>query len=163
MPQSSYPERVLKEKSLIWNLPVDSLAFASRLDHEDPLSSFRSLFTFPKKSELPFGELLAFASCSSCCPRLEPRIRDEIAIVTRVFPLDMQSTAQRQPTRNAFTCAVTRLGCSQRAPGDTCKRLWRSGRRWGFTATSQVTYLLLKQTSHPRHRWLVSWVPVRLK
>lgn len=52
----SNPQRVLKEKSLIWNLPLDSIDFAARLDQEDPLSSFRTLFSFPKKSELPSGK-----------------------------------------------------------------------------------------------------------
>src|SRR5437870_5422861 len=43
------PSHVLKEKSLLWSLPIDSREFALRLDKEDHLSSFRSLFCFPKK------------------------------------------------------------------------------------------------------------------
>lgn len=58
--QSSYannhPFRMLKEKSLAWNLPVDSLDFASHLDEEDHLRKFRELFSFPQKSGIPNGK-----------------------------------------------------------------------------------------------------------
>ena len=55
MQSVTLPQRVLKEKSLIWGLALDSVEFAARLDQEDPLSSFRSLFAIPRRANLPFG------------------------------------------------------------------------------------------------------------
>lgn len=52
------PGHVLREKSLIWDLPVDGLEFAARMDDEDPMAPFRQLFTFPKMRDLPYGEFL---------------------------------------------------------------------------------------------------------
>jgi hypothetical protein len=45
------PSEVLEEKSDSWHLPIDSMDFAKKLDNEDPLSSFRQLFSFPQKRE----------------------------------------------------------------------------------------------------------------
>jgi len=51
------PINVLSEKSLIWAVPIESQEFARRMDDEDQFSSFRELFTFPKKKDLPFGKI----------------------------------------------------------------------------------------------------------
>ncbi|XP_074598104.1 kynureninase-like [Brevipalpus obovatus] len=50
---TSSPAAVLREKALIWNVPLESEEFAHRLNEEDSLSRFRSEFCIPKKFELP--------------------------------------------------------------------------------------------------------------
>jgi hypothetical protein len=52
------PVNVFKEKSLIWTVPIESQEFARRMDGEDQFASFRELFSFPKKKDLPFGKFL---------------------------------------------------------------------------------------------------------
>lgn len=58
--QTKNPSLVLKEKSLQHDLAIDSLEFAQRLDEDDKLASFRDLFTFPLKKDLPHGKNLFF-------------------------------------------------------------------------------------------------------
>ncbi|XP_015789048.1 kynureninase [Tetranychus urticae] len=50
----TFPSAVLREKAIIWGIPVESFEFAQRMDNEDPLSQFRKLFCFPKKRDLPY-------------------------------------------------------------------------------------------------------------
>jgi hypothetical protein len=52
------PVNVFREKSLIWSVPIESQEFARRMDGEDQFASFRELFSFPKKKDLPFGKFL---------------------------------------------------------------------------------------------------------
>lgn len=55
--QSKNPSLVLKEKSLMFGHPIDSIEFAQSLDQDDKLGTFRDLFTIPLKKDLPHGKL----------------------------------------------------------------------------------------------------------
>lgn len=52
------PINALKEKSLIWNVAIETQEFAKMMDQEDQFSTFRSYFSFPKKKDLPHSKLL---------------------------------------------------------------------------------------------------------
>lgn len=59
MSGAPYPIQILKEKSLIWGLDLSKKEFAEKMDTEDKFASFRSLFTIPKKKDLPTGKEMA--------------------------------------------------------------------------------------------------------
>lgn len=52
------PINALKEKSLIWNVAIETQEYAKMMDQEDQFSSFRNYFSFPKKKDLPHSKLL---------------------------------------------------------------------------------------------------------
>lgn len=54
--QTRNPSQVLKEKSILFDRPIDSLEFAQKLDQEDKLATFRDLFTIPLKKDQPHGK-----------------------------------------------------------------------------------------------------------
>ncbi|XP_075585466.1 kynureninase isoform X2 [Dermatophagoides farinae] len=47
------PVAILQKNAHEWNVSIESAEFARLMDKHDPLCSFRQMFTFPKKADLP--------------------------------------------------------------------------------------------------------------
>ncbi|UXI21453.1 hypothetical protein NH340_JMT07396 [Sarcoptes scabiei] len=57
----------LREKSLKWNTSIESKDFARLMDEEDPFRSFRKMFSFPKKCDLPNVDRNLVKNCDEEC------------------------------------------------------------------------------------------------
>lgn len=54
---SRTPFQVLREKSNEWKVSISSPDFATKLDQEDHLASFRDQFCIPTTTQLPYGKV----------------------------------------------------------------------------------------------------------
>ena len=55
MATSNHPSNTLRERADDWDLAVEDIQFAMKMDQTDPLRHLREEFHYPLKKSLPYG------------------------------------------------------------------------------------------------------------